>query len=606
MSFLFASSHLPETRVQRPEDEEEDDVQPMLHSGSVRAFSHLPAKRVAADPTGPLSQRGAQAIGHPFQRTETQDTSTPHADGISAAKASGVFDAVRQQFNRDGSPHFMDEAGNLRPRDEARQQVSPAPRDALNPQFGAGAPPRPAWGIGHAAAADASSSRSPRAPSPASDDTRPWHMPPITPADLDPQHFDEDDATGSHSALKGRPGAHDLLHRIHGESQPKSEFQDLLYRFSGSPEEAKEHARSFSQNVADVYGSPPLLAAQGAALPQGESPRPTGNPAPPSSSQKTFQQASPQTPAASPDKTTPQQPAQNVETPHEDLRDYLKKSKNPFFIKNFYDSRTPLEEKLRLRQLILSLRAPEGEKLPLYIQHLQHWFDTKHRPPLDKDGKEAAVTHSLKELMQWPVVKEAYDIVLDRFGSRTDGKLGDKTIFDWVRAHPDATKPGGVAVPDTYWDTQADGSHPNQIKKYFGEAKPGNEGYFYAFGNATVTATSSGIRGIVDKNGGVRFRGTFNFRLHDRYDWNLDQGTPLKPDPKIPMDKIRQYIPKDIPVISPNGDQIQIDDSFFKDLLEQGYGRDYDIEAPQEPVTLEFYQAKPGGPFVWKVIPRTP
>ena len=40
-----ATSHLPETRVQRPDEleDEEEDVQPMLHSGGVRAFSHLPA-----------------------------------------------------------------------------------------------------------------------------------------------------------------------------------------------------------------------------------------------------------------------------------------------------------------------------------------------------------------------------------------------------------------------------------------------------------------------------------------------------------------------------------------------------------------------------------
>jgi len=167
MSFIFASSHLPETRVQRPEDEEEDDVQPMLHSGGVRAFSHLPAKRAAADPAGPLSQRGAQALGHQFQRTEPEGPATPHEDGISAAKASGVFDVVRQQFNRDDSPHFMDEDGNLRPRDETRHQDSPSPRAPRSPQAGAGAPPRPAWSTGHAAAAD--SSRSPRAPSSASD-----------------------------------------------------------------------------------------------------------------------------------------------------------------------------------------------------------------------------------------------------------------------------------------------------------------------------------------------------------------------------------------------------------------------------------------------------
>ena len=73
MSFLFASSHLPETRVQRPEDEEEDDVQPMLHSGGVRAFSHLPLPLSLADTSGPLSTRPATPVGRPRPRDETND-----------------------------------------------------------------------------------------------------------------------------------------------------------------------------------------------------------------------------------------------------------------------------------------------------------------------------------------------------------------------------------------------------------------------------------------------------------------------------------------------------------------------------------------------------
>jgi len=262
MSFLFASSHLPETRVQRPDEleDEEDDVQPMLHSGGVRAFSHLPTKRMAADPAGPLSQRGAQALGHPFQRTETEDAGTPPEDGISAAKASGVFDVVRQQLNRDDSPHFMDEDGNLRPRDETRQQDSPSARDPRSPQFGAGAPPRPAWSAAHAAAAD--SSRSPRTPPSASDDTRPWYMPPITPEDLDPQHFDDDNAAGAHSAPKGRPEVQDLVYRTPGASTPKPGLQDLLYRFNGSPEEAGDHRRDYFKNVAAPADGSGHLAQQ--------------------------------------------------------------------------------------------------------------------------------------------------------------------------------------------------------------------------------------------------------------------------------------------------------------------------------------------------------
>ena len=267
MAFIFSTSHLPETRSRRPdhlEEEEDDDgtmQQPPPRAGMVRAFSHLPAKRVAADPAGPLSQRSAQAFGRQFQRTEELgDTSTPHADGIAAAKASGVFDVVRQQLNRDDSPHFMDEDGNLRPRDESRQQGSPAPRAPRNPQFGAGSPPRPAWSAGHAAGADASSSRSPRAPSSASADTRPWYMPPVTPEDLDSQHSDDDAAvTGFHSGPQGRPEVQDLVYRTPGASTPKTGLQDLLYRDNNSPEEARDHRRDYIQNVAapaDARGHP--------------------------------------------------------------------------------------------------------------------------------------------------------------------------------------------------------------------------------------------------------------------------------------------------------------------------------------------------------------
>ena len=70
MSFVFASSHLPESK--RPQDEEEEEpsaarqtaqaarranevsqhVLPVLRSGGVRAFSHLP-QPVSRDPGAP-------------------------------------------------------------------------------------------------------------------------------------------------------------------------------------------------------------------------------------------------------------------------------------------------------------------------------------------------------------------------------------------------------------------------------------------------------------------------------------------------------------------------------------------------------------------------
>ncbi len=54
-------------------------------------------------------------------------------------------------------------------------------------------------------------------------------MPPIPPEDLDPQHFDDDDAD-SPSAPKGRPEVQDLVYRTPGESPTKPDFNDLVYR----------------------------------------------------------------------------------------------------------------------------------------------------------------------------------------------------------------------------------------------------------------------------------------------------------------------------------------------------------------------------------------
>ncbi|MFZ2278245.1 MAG: hypothetical protein WAW39_10615, partial [Prosthecobacter sp.] len=60
MAFIFSTSHLPETRVRRPdhlEDEEEDDLmQPTPRAGGVRAFSHLPVRDNPAPSTVPLRE----------------------------------------------------------------------------------------------------------------------------------------------------------------------------------------------------------------------------------------------------------------------------------------------------------------------------------------------------------------------------------------------------------------------------------------------------------------------------------------------------------------------------------------------------------------------
>lgn len=103
-------------------------------------------------------------------------------------------------------------------------------------------------------------------------------MPPITPEDLDPQHFDDDATAGSHSAPKGRPEVQDLVYRTRGESPPKPGLQDLLYRFNGSPEEAKGNNRGFYQNVADKSKNP---APQPPSNPPKDSNNTTNPPPPP-------------------------------------------------------------------------------------------------------------------------------------------------------------------------------------------------------------------------------------------------------------------------------------------------------------------------------------
>lgn len=80
MPFLFASSHLPETGVQRPEDEEEDEnMRPEPHSGGVRAFSHLPERASSSEKASKSSvadaaQRLAQKLKNKWAKKQPQDS----------------------------------------------------------------------------------------------------------------------------------------------------------------------------------------------------------------------------------------------------------------------------------------------------------------------------------------------------------------------------------------------------------------------------------------------------------------------------------------------------------------------------------------------------
>jgi hypothetical protein len=71
MNFVFASSHLPEDN--RPQEEEEEDVQPMQRSGMVRAFSHLP-QPVQGEPAAPRPFGPSSPAHLPFWVSEPPET----------------------------------------------------------------------------------------------------------------------------------------------------------------------------------------------------------------------------------------------------------------------------------------------------------------------------------------------------------------------------------------------------------------------------------------------------------------------------------------------------------------------------------------------------
>ena len=222
MSFLFASSHLPASRVRRPELEDEDNDEnreAMPRSGGVRASSHLRAEEGNARTT--QSQMPDRLLKARPKDLRKQDT-----DGVAAAKASGVFDVVREQYNRSDSSHYMDEDGNLRPRLQSRTQaVADAP-----PQTATHAP----------------------------DDTSSWHRPPLTHQDLRSLGLGES-AFGSHATFSGSPLLNDIGSRPRGGSTPGTMVNDIVNRYNDSPEDAKKQNWSLYQNAAAPKDAPPVL-----------------------------------------------------------------------------------------------------------------------------------------------------------------------------------------------------------------------------------------------------------------------------------------------------------------------------------------------------------
>lgn len=116
MAFIFSTSHLPETRVRRPdhlEEEEEDDdtlQQPPPHAGMVRAFSHLREPvRAQADFEGPLSTRPATPVGRPRPYVDPEHDDAPEADADPhAAEVTRLWHGPRNAA-QDQPPQGRDE-----------------------------------------------------------------------------------------------------------------------------------------------------------------------------------------------------------------------------------------------------------------------------------------------------------------------------------------------------------------------------------------------------------------------------------------------------------------------------------------------------------------
>jgi hypothetical protein len=222
----------------------------------------------------------------------------------------------------------------------------------------------------------------------------------------------------------------------------------------------------------------------------------------------------------------------------------------------------------------------------------------ENRPAAEHEGP-LEIPYS--DLSKFGVMKDGGEKLLQYFGSLPDKQaLEQKNMFDWLRSHPD-TAGTGVSVPDTYWDTLVSGQAPG-LKGYFGYARPGNEEFFYGLGGATLTGSSSGIKGSVDRNNAARAQGNIVYTLKDRYDWNKNEGTTIP----ITMEMIQKYLPKGVPLITPKGKSIQINDSFFHDLEKRGHGRSFDVQSKSPPFRYEFLQPKPGQPHTHRLIPAPP
>ncbi|OYW73023.1 MAG: hypothetical protein B7Z37_23135 [Verrucomicrobia bacterium 12-59-8] len=246
MAFIFSTSHLPETRVRRPDhledEEEDDDMQPMPRAGGVRAFSHLPQPvRAQADFSDPLSTRPATPVGRPRPHTEPdddQDTGRP------PEPYPDPEDDTAPQDHADDRPWYMPRitAQDLPPQDHHEDAHAPVPNPWENTTRSSRFDDTPP--------ADRSTSSSGFFPSP-QDLRDAFHSP--TP----------DSPTGEAAAQdstpplpRGRFFEKRLPPGLRGQSA--GQFQSLAAKApKSSPEDFRSHLANYAQSVTDTRGAAP-------------------------------------------------------------------------------------------------------------------------------------------------------------------------------------------------------------------------------------------------------------------------------------------------------------------------------------------------------------
>ena len=143
MAFIFSTSHLPETRVRRPdhlEEEEDEEVmqQPPPRAGVVRAFSHLPVRNTPAPSTGPLREDSPRReIGPLPPRSVTPSTSRSpmseaqdYAPPPEADSDRNPEDDTAPQDRAYDRPWYMPRitAQDLPPQDHPEDAHAPSPK----------------------------------------------------------------------------------------------------------------------------------------------------------------------------------------------------------------------------------------------------------------------------------------------------------------------------------------------------------------------------------------------------------------------------------------------------------------------------------------------